>query len=102
MTGVLDVWETLVIQVLCEPPLPGASAHAATASTTIQIGLVRGIHTVMAKPTWKSLDRYLGTAQQLAPAADFSGGNDILFGLVPGAPDSEQATATDLVTGYRM
>ncbi len=56
----------------------------------------------MAKPTWKSLDRYLGTAQQLAPAADFSGGNDILFGLVPGAPDSEQATATDLVTGYRM
>ncbi|GAB3476323.1 SGNH/GDSL hydrolase family protein [Amycolatopsis cihanbeyliensis] len=32
----------------------------------------------------------------------FEGGNDILFGLMPGAPDSEQATATDIITGYRM
>ncbi|SER95813.1 hypothetical protein SAMN04487983_102614 [Streptomyces sp. yr375] len=27
LTGVLDVWETLVIQVLREPPLPGALTH---------------------------------------------------------------------------
>jgi lysophospholipase L1-like esterase len=28
--------------------------------------------------------------------------NDILFGAMPGAPDSERATADDIIAGYRM
>lgn len=30
------------------------------------------------------------------------GGNDLIFGSLPGMPDSEQATAADLVDGYRL
>jgi lysophospholipase L1-like esterase len=30
------------------------------------------------------------------------GTNDILFGLMPGMPESERATASDIITGYRM
>ncbi|MGI5133105.1 SGNH/GDSL hydrolase family protein [Pseudonocardia sp. CA-107938] len=29
------------------------------------------------------------------------GGNDAIFGLMPGMPESERATAADIVTGYR-
>jgi lysophospholipase L1-like esterase len=30
------------------------------------------------------------------------GGNDIAFGSMPGMPDSERATAADIIAGYRM
>ncbi|MGJ6968580.1 SGNH/GDSL hydrolase family protein [Streptosporangium sp. G11] len=30
------------------------------------------------------------------------GGNDICFGFMPGMPDSERATAQDIIAGYRM
>ncbi|WP_370932263.1 SGNH/GDSL hydrolase family protein [Amycolatopsis sp. cg13] len=32
----------------------------------------------------------------------FEGGNDLIFGSLPGMPDSERATADDLIDGYRL
>lgn len=32
----------------------------------------------------------------------FAGGNDAIFGAMPGMPESEHATAADIITGYRM
>ena len=32
----------------------------------------------------------------------FEGVNDMLFGLMPGMPESQRATASDIITGYRM
>lgn len=31
-----------------------------------------------------------------------AGANDMFFGLMPGMPESERATAADIITGYRM
>jgi lysophospholipase L1-like esterase len=32
----------------------------------------------------------------------FEGGNDLIFGSLPGMPESERATAADVIAGYRM